>query len=85
MQLGISKLELSVYASTLTLSPHSWWMHKWPEPNNGFWSYHKKNYGTNVTYDDFIDMFNPTEFNASTWINFFGDSGAKYFVLGKTS
>lgn len=57
-------------------------MHKWPDANNGFWNYHRDHYGTKVVYDDFIDMFNPTKFNASEWIDLFAESGAKYFVLG---
>ncbi|KAG8897839.1 hypothetical protein FRB99_007882 [Tulasnella sp. 403] len=58
-----------------------WWMHKWPNPDNGFWRYHKEHYGTDVVYDDFIEEFKPSQFNASEWIDIFGESGAKYFVL----
>ncbi|KAG8928894.1 hypothetical protein FRC01_005210 [Tulasnella sp. 417] len=58
-----------------------WWMHKWTNADNGFWRYHRDHYGTKFEYDDFIDMFNPTKFNASEWIDLFAESGAKYFVL----
>ncbi|KAG8926491.1 hypothetical protein FRC00_002885, partial [Tulasnella sp. 408] len=58
-----------------------WWMHKWTNNDNGFWRYHREHYGTDLVYDDFIDMFNPVKFNASEWIDLFAESGAKYFVL----
>ncbi|KAG8686822.1 hypothetical protein FRC09_013901, partial [Ceratobasidium sp. 395] len=60
---------------------YQWWLHNPPGPQNELWRYHKKLYGENFVYDDFIPDFTASEFNASEWIQLFSDAGAKYFVL----
>ncbi|KAG9089175.1 hypothetical protein FRC06_001683, partial [Ceratobasidium sp. 370] len=60
---------------------YQWWLHNPPGPQNDLWRYHKRWYGEDFVYDDFIPDFTASEFNASEWIQLFSDAGAKYFVL----
>lgn len=48
---------------------------------NPWWEFHKKNYGKDFTYDQFIPMFKAELFNPDDWAQAFADSGAKYIVL----
>lgn len=43
--------------------------------------FHKKVYGANFTYPDFVPMLTATMFNANQWAGIFEKSGAKYVVL----
>ena len=43
--------------------------------------YHTENYGKNFQYRDFIDHFNPLNYNPDEWAELFKYSGAKYVVL----
>ncbi|CUA75537.1 alpha-L-fucosidase [Rhizoctonia solani] len=60
---------------------YNWWLHTPSYPGNILRNYHKKVYGEDFVYDDFIPQFTASEFNASEWIQLFADAGAKYFVL----
>lgn len=43
--------------------------------------YHLKHYGENVDYRQFVEQFNPTEFDAEDeWLDLFKKSGAKYIM-----
>ncbi|MGP1992972.1 alpha-L-fucosidase [Zobellia laminariae] len=44
-------------------------------------AYHKKMYGDNFTYPDFVPMFNAKMFDPDQWADVFKKSGAKYVVL----
>ncbi|KAM3071361.1 hypothetical protein ACMFMF_007833 [Clarireedia jacksonii] len=51
-----------------------------PGTSGGFYEYHMKTYGPNVTYDDFIQNFTAANYNPKDWVDLFADSGANYFV-----
>ncbi|PVF93523.1 glycoside hydrolase [Serendipita vermifera] len=60
---------------------YDWWIHNPAQPTNILWNHHRKVYGEDVVYDDFIKDFSGAKFNASQWVDLFADAGAKYFVL----
>ncbi|CAE6405806.1 unnamed protein product [Rhizoctonia solani] len=60
---------------------YNWWLHNPAQPSNILWNYHRKTFGEDKLYDDFIPEFTGAKFNASEWINLFATAGAKYFVL----
>ncbi|CAG7850065.1 Alpha-L-fucosidase; AltName: Full=Alpha-L-fucoside fucohydrolase; Flags: Precursor [Serendipita indica DSM 11827] len=60
---------------------YHWWIHNPAQSSNILWNYHRKTYGEEIVYDDFIPQFDGSKFNASQWINLFASAGAKYFVL----
>ena len=43
--------------------------------------YHRKNWGADFPYDDFIPMFKAEKFDPAAWARLFRDSGAQYVVL----
>lgn len=43
--------------------------------------YHRKNFGVNFEYDEFIPMFKAENFDPGTWAELFKEAGAKYVVL----
>ena len=49
--------------------------------NSPFWEYHKKTYGGDFHYDDFIPMFKAEKWNPDEWVSLFKEAGAKYSVL----
>ncbi|CAE6364822.1 unnamed protein product [Rhizoctonia solani] len=60
---------------------YNWWLHNPAQPSNILWNYHRKTFGEDKLYDDFIPEFTGAKFNASEWLNLFATAGAKYFVL----
>jgi alpha-L-fucosidase len=59
-----------------------WWnLNKGPKTKDRTYQYHLAHYGSNVTYDDFIANFTTPSFDPKEWVDLFGASGAKYFVL----
>ena len=43
-------------------------------------AHHEAKYGSDFEYRQFIDMFNPTEFDADKWADLFARSGARYIM-----
>jgi alpha-L-fucosidase len=43
--------------------------------------YHRKNWGADFPYDNFIPMFKAEKFDPAAWARLFKDSGAQYVVL----
>ncbi len=43
--------------------------------------YHRKNFGIDVSYDDFIPLFKAENYNPEAWARLFRKAGAKYVVL----
>ncbi|MCX6621002.1 MAG: alpha-L-fucosidase, partial [Acidobacteria bacterium] len=43
--------------------------------------YHRKNWGADFPYDDFIPMFKAEKFNPAEWAQLFQEAGARYVVL----
>ncbi|KAG8706494.1 hypothetical protein FRC11_008185, partial [Ceratobasidium sp. 423] len=60
---------------------YNWWLHNPAQPSNILWNYHRRTFGEDTLYDDFIPEFTGAKFNASQWIDLFANAGAKYFVL----
>lgn len=61
-----------------------WWALTCPNPNDiqkQFREFHKKTYGENFRYEDFVSMFNAEAFDAGEWAELFSRSGAKYINL----
>lgn len=48
---------------------------------NEYKEFHKRVYGDNFAYPDFVPMFKCELFDADQWANVFKESGAKYVVL----
>ena len=60
------------------------WTLDCPEPNDiqlQFRDFHKKTYGENFKYEDFVPMFTAEAFDAEEWADLFQKSGAKYINL----
>lgn len=51
-----------------------------PEEKSQTYQHHKEVYGVDKVYDDFIEDFSASKFDAKEWVDFFVDSGARYFV-----
>jgi len=50
------------------------------KPDNVWWQFHAKNYGTNFDYKDFAPMFRAELYDPNQWADIFARSGAKYIV-----
>jgi len=50
-------------------------------PSCDAWTHHRKTYGANFGYDDFIPQWTASAFDPDAWIRLFQEAGAKYFVL----
>ncbi|TDL23967.1 glycoside hydrolase [Rickenella mellea] len=58
-----------------------WWDMTYPNNKSSpTWTYHQNTYGKNVKYDDFIQNFTASNFQAKDLVDLFAASGAKYFV-----
>ncbi|KAH8200384.1 hypothetical protein TruAng_005473 [Truncatella angustata] len=58
-----------------------WWnMNAGSETSDQTYEYHLATYGANFTYDDLIEEFSATAYNAKDWVDLFNDAGATYFV-----
>ena len=43
--------------------------------------YHRKNYGMDFAYDEFIPMFKAENYDPAAWADLFRQAGAKYMVM----
>ena len=59
-----------------------WYWNKMSDkkPNNPWWEFHQRTYGTNFPYADFAPMFRAELFNPDQWADLFARSGARYVV-----
>ncbi len=60
------------------------WTLDCPDPTDAqlqFREFHKKTYGENFKYEDFVPMFKAEAFDAEEWADLFQKSGAKYINL----
>ncbi|MBQ8784281.1 MAG: alpha-L-fucosidase [Clostridia bacterium] len=60
------------------------WTLDCPDPTDAqlqFRDFHKKTYGENFKYEDFVPMFKAEAFDAEEWADLFQKSGAKYINL----
>jgi alpha-L-fucosidase len=58
-----------------------WYWHSMHKKGSPTYKHHKKVYGEQFTYDDFIPRFTAKKFDPRKWVELFKDAGAKYFVL----
>ncbi|CAO3616869.1 unnamed protein product [Cunninghamella blakesleeana] len=56
-----------------------WWQMN--HPNDPTHKYHLETYGSNFTYDDFIPLWKPDQFDPKKWLDLIDASGATYFVF----
>lgn len=55
-----------------------WWNMHNDEPT---FKYHRQTYGEDFAYDQFLNLWKPTEFNPSAWLSLIDKSRARYFVF----
>ncbi|KAG0185384.1 hypothetical protein DFQ28_009411 [Apophysomyces sp. BC1034] len=55
-----------------------YWWNMNTEPTK---SYHRKHYGTQFSYDDFIQQWQPVAFDPRAWLDLIDKSHARYFVF----
>ncbi|KAK0237964.1 glycoside hydrolase [Armillaria nabsnona] len=58
-----------------------YWQHNPANESSAVWTHHKEVYGEDFLYDDFFPDFTASEFNATDFVQFVVDIGAKYFVI----
>ncbi|KAK0452394.1 glycoside hydrolase [Armillaria borealis] len=58
-----------------------YWQHNPANESSAVWTHHKEVYGEDFLYDDFFPDFTTSEFNATDFVQFVVDIGAKYFVI----
>lgn len=51
------------------------------ELEKGTWAFHKRVYGADIPYQDFVPQFKAELFDPDHWAELFANSGAKYVVL----
>lgn len=59
---------------------YDFWLHD-DDENGSLYKHHLETYGKDLVYDDFIPQFKADKFDASEWVKFVADTGAKYFVF----
>ncbi|KAK0192763.1 glycoside hydrolase [Armillaria mellea] len=58
-----------------------YWQHNPANESSAVWTHHKEIYGEDFLYDDFFPDFTASEFNATDFVQFVVDIGAKYYVI----
>ncbi|PBK81167.1 glycoside hydrolase [Armillaria gallica] len=58
-----------------------YWQHNPANESSAVWTHHKEVYGEDFLYDDFFPDFTASEFNATDFVQFVVNIGAKYFVI----
>ncbi|KAF1796938.1 alpha-L-fucosidase-domain-containing protein [Mucor lusitanicus] len=56
-----------------------WWNYN--RKGSATYNYHRAFYGPDIEYDDFIQAWQPDQFDAQKWLDIIDSSGAKYFVF----
>lgn len=57
-----------------------WYWYSMHDSNNDTYSYHRRKYGENFNYDDFIPWWKAEKFDARSWVRLFEEAGARYFA-----
>ena len=81
--------KLGIYFHWGVYSVPAWgseWYPRWmyvPDRSKKLWGgeiydYHRRTYGENVNYHDFIPMWHAEHFDAEAWVDMFEDMGAKF-------
>ncbi|HUX95642.1 MAG TPA: alpha-L-fucosidase [Bacteroidales bacterium] len=63
------------------ISYAEWYGYRMHEKGNPTVDYHKENYGTNFTYDDFIPQWKAESFDPYEWARFAKKMGARYYFI----
>ncbi|ORX48507.1 glycoside hydrolase, partial [Hesseltinella vesiculosa] len=58
-----------------------WYWYQMNHENDPTYQHHRQTYGDQFNYDDFIPMWQPSEFNPTAWLDLIDTSHAKYFVF----
>lgn len=58
-----------------------WYGYNMNNPENETYHFHKKNYGENFKYPDFVKDFKAELFDAADWVSLFEKAGAKYLNI----
>ena len=58
-----------------------WYWDHMQDPNDPTYAYHRRTYGEDFAYDDFIPRFTARRFDPRAWVELFRDAGAEYYVL----
>ncbi|TDE08084.1 alpha-L-fucosidase [Jiangella asiatica] len=58
-----------------------WYWYEMNQPGSPTYEHHAATYGEGVPYDQFIEDWQPDEFDPREWLDLFSDGGAEYFVL----
>ncbi|MEU0941364.1 alpha-L-fucosidase [Streptomyces canus] len=58
-----------------------WYWSHMQDPANAVYDHHRRTYGENFAYDDFIPLFTAEKFDPRAWVELFRDAGAQYHVL----
>ena len=63
------------------ISYAEWYGKRMTEPENPTYTYHRKKYGNDFTYDQFIPEWKAEKYNPSEWAKFAKKMGAKYMLI----
>lgn len=63
------------------ISYAEWYGNRMNNKNNPTYHYHKENYGTDFTYDNFIPLWKAELYNPAEWAAFAKKMGAKYMFI----
>ncbi|KAF9007312.1 glycoside hydrolase [Hymenopellis radicata] len=58
-----------------------YWQHNPANESSAVWTHHKELYGEDFLYDDFFPDFTADKFDATEFVQFVADIGAKYYVI----
>lgn len=58
-----------------------WYGYNMNNPENETYHFHRKNYGENFKYSDFVKDFKAELFDAEDWVSLFEKAGAKYLNI----
>lgn len=63
------------------ISYAEWYGMSMTDPKNPTYEYHRKTYGENFRYDDFIPMFKAEKYDPCQWVKFAKNCGMKYVFV----
>ena len=63
------------------ISYAEWYWMSMTDPKNPTYQYHRKTYGENFKYDDFIPMFKAEKYDPTEWVRFAKNCGMKYVFI----
>ncbi|GMA32952.1 hypothetical protein GCM10025875_29440 [Litorihabitans aurantiacus] len=58
-----------------------WYGKYMTNPESAFYRYHRDTYGEDYDYDQFLEDWDPAQFDPDAWVDTIADAGARYVVL----